>query len=356
MDVLPKETVQWINASNPQHFPNEQQQESNLLGMPQFFQGQSATAHAKDEEIQSAYPGKFSQNPSGDLLTIIQKQNEITAALVQQQWSLSLPPRDIPTFDGDPLQYRAFIKAFEQGAEGKAGKVDWLYYLEQFTRGQSRELRSCHNMASERGYAVAKGLLQKHFRNQYKTATAYMEKALAWQSVKWEDVKPLQGYSLFLSGCCNVMEELEYMLYMMYMMLDMPVNMRATVSKLPYKMRDQWRTKAHDIMETAGRRTSFSHLVTFIECRVSILSDPLFGNIQDSSTNAAGNKTLTRFKSQPRNKVEGSVVASTVTYMELLEEVKELTFDPGKADRVGCLCCSRNHSLEECKQFKGKKH
>lgn len=353
MEVQSKETVHCLrNASIPQHIPNEQQQENNLQGMPQSLQDQLGAAHIKDEEVKSAYPKQISQNPSGDLFAIMQRQNEITAALVQQQRSLSLPPRDIPIFDGDPLQYRAFIKAFEQGVEEKAGQVDCLYYLEQFTRGQPRELvRSCQHMASERGYAVAKDLLREHFGNQYKTATAYMERALAWQSIKSEDVKTLQAYSLFLRGCCNVMEELEYM-----QELDMPVNMRAIITKLPYKMREQWRTKAHDIMGTTGHRASFSDLVTFIERRVSILSDPLFGDIQDQSTNAAVNKTLTRFKSQPRNKVRGSVVATTVTSLEPPEEVEEPPFHPEKAESVGCLCCSRNHSLEECKQFKGKKH
>lgn len=47
------------------------------------------------------------QRQTGDIFTVIQKQNEITSALVQQQ-HLS-PSRDIPLFDGDPLQYIAFI-------------------------------------------------------------------------------------------------------------------------------------------------------------------------------------------------------------------------------------------------------
>jgi len=86
---------------------------------------------------------------------------------------LSLPPRAIPIFEGDPLQYRAFIKAFEQGVEVKAEKADCLYYLEQFTRGPLQELvRSCQHMEPGCGYVMAKGLLQEHFGNQYKIATA----------------------------------------------------------------------------------------------------------------------------------------------------------------------------------------
>lgn len=146
-----------------------------------------------------------------DLREIMQRQNDIIAALVHEQRISSLPSREIPVFDGDPLQFRPFMKAFEQGVESKAGKGDCLYYLEQYTRGQPQELvRSCQHMVPEHGYVVAKGLLTEHFGNSYKLSTAYMKKALAWQAIKAEDVKSLQAYSLFLRGCCNAMQELSY--------------------------------------------------------------------------------------------------------------------------------------------------
>lgn len=71
-----------------------------------------------------------------------------------------------------------------------------------------------------------------------------MDQALAWQMIKSEDVKALQAYTWLLCSCCNVVEELKYM-----QELDMPVNMRAIFTKLPYKMREQWRTTAHNIMD-----------------------------------------------------------------------------------------------------------
>jgi len=235
--------------------------------------------------------------------------------------------------------------------EVKAEKADCLYYLEQFTRGPLQELvRSCQHMEPGCGYVVAKGLLQEHFGNQYEIATAYIERALTWRPIRAEDVKALQNYSLFLRGCCNVMEELQYM-----QELDMPVIMRAIIAKLPFKMREQWRTKAHNIMESTNDRANFADLVTFIECRVSILSDPLFFNIQDSPPGVAGMKNVTRSKSQPWNKVTGNIVATTVTSRNLSEGVKEPILPPGKEKKVGCLCCARSHLLEECKQFSERK-
>ncbi|KAK0147803.1 hypothetical protein N1851_012494 [Merluccius polli] len=280
------------------------------------------------------------------------RQNDITAAMVQQQHTSALPPREIPVFDGDPLQFRPFIKAFEQGVEGKAGSEDCLYYLEQFTKGQPQELvRSCQHMMPGRGYTVAKGLLQEHFGNPYKIATAYMKKALAWQAVKPEDVRALQAYSLFLRGCCNVMGDLQYL-----QELDMPVNMRTIISKLPYKMREQWRTTAHDIMERTHDRAHITNLVQFIERHVSILSEPLFGDIQDSPAGASASKPPSNFRSQPRSHVNSNVVDTAVISNDVTEDVRDHALDTECIEEARCLYCDRRHPVEECKQFNSKKH
>lgn len=105
-----------------------------------------------------AVPGR---THSGDLYNVLQQQNDFTALLVQMQTLQLLPHREIPTYDGDPLQFNAFIKAFEHCVEAKTkSKGDCLSYLEQYTRGQPRHIvRSCLHMSAEKGYAVAKQLL-----------------------------------------------------------------------------------------------------------------------------------------------------------------------------------------------------
>lgn len=60
-------------------------------------------------------------------------------------------------------------------------------------------------MSPEHGFIVAKELLQGNFGNDSKISAAYTEKALSWPEIKFEDVKALQAYALFLCGCCNVM-------------------------------------------------------------------------------------------------------------------------------------------------------
>lgn len=47
------------------------------------------------------------------LYNIMQQQANITAQLAHRGDMASLPPRVIPIFDGDPLQFTAFIQTFE---------------------------------------------------------------------------------------------------------------------------------------------------------------------------------------------------------------------------------------------------
>lgn len=67
---------------------------------------------------------------SDGICKIMQRQNEITEMLVNQQSMSQLPQRDVPLFSGDPLSYHSFIRAFEQAIETKTtSPQDRLFYL-----------------------------------------------------------------------------------------------------------------------------------------------------------------------------------------------------------------------------------
>lgn len=126
-----------------------------------------------------------------NILGIMRRQNEITTLLIQQQCLSSLPRREIPFFDGDPLKYNTFIRVFENGVERNTKNCsNKLYFLEQYTRGHPKELvRSSQHLNPERGYIKAKALLWEHFGNEQRVASAYMERALSWPPIKTEDIK-----------------------------------------------------------------------------------------------------------------------------------------------------------------------
>lgn len=285
-----------------------------------------------------------SQNTSeqNSMMAIMQKQNDITAMLVHQQCIASLPKRDIQLFDGDPLQYHAFVQAFEQTIEGRTDNtVDLLHYLEQYTRGQPQQLvRSCQHMTDGTGYATAKSLLQEHFGNEHVIASAYMDKIFSWPAIKSEDGKALQAYSLFLRGCCNAMKDV-------YDLCDLntSANMIAVIKKLPYKLRDKWRTEACNIQERHRKRAMFVDIVTFIEREVRIATDPVFGDIQDPPTMGAFSG---RAKPVPRLQARGSSFATTLTTVER---------DAKDGSEKTCLFCKKDgHMLESCTLLERRDH
>ena len=106
--------------------------------------------------------------------------------------------------------YYSFILSFEHAIESKTdNNRDRLHFLQQYTKGPAQELvRSCQLMSEQRGYPKAKGLLHEHYGNEYKVASAYIDKALSWSNIKSEDPKALQTFTLFLRSCCNVIEEM----------------------------------------------------------------------------------------------------------------------------------------------------
>ena len=87
---------------------------------------------------------------------LIHKQQESTLAL-------TLPEPEVPTFNGNPIEYWTFVRAFENLIERKtASENARLYYLVQYTIGEVQELvKSCLSMDPEEGYRKARILLKQ---------------------------------------------------------------------------------------------------------------------------------------------------------------------------------------------------
>ena len=118
-----------------------------------------------------------------------QQQNNIVEMLVTRQKKSSLPSPRVPNFDGDPLEYGSFIRAFENIIEFKtSSSSERLYYLEQVTSGDVKELvRSCQYLPPDAGYDEARRLMKKKFGDDFRVVATYESKALSWPEVRAED-------------------------------------------------------------------------------------------------------------------------------------------------------------------------
>lgn len=186
-----------------------------------------------------------------NLCKAISQQVDVTEYLVKNHKATLLPELTIPTFKGDPLEYKSFIRSIEHGVEDRTGDSrDRLQFLLQYTSGQPHELvKSCIHMESSAGYAKAKEMLKEFYGDDYKIAEAYIKEALDWQTIKSEDGAALQSFALFLTGCFNTMTDISYMED-----LDNTANIKALANKLPYKLKEAWRKSACDQQEKTKKK------------------------------------------------------------------------------------------------------
>lgn len=133
--VPPQHTFQQLQSNTSQSLPVISQGSQHALLQPRTTFSQSFQPSLGQ---QSSSPMQC-QNQMSDLHSLLQQQNDITALLVNMQTSQQVPRREMPVYDGDPLQYNTFIRAFKHCVEEKTtSKGDCLYYLEQFTRGATK--------------------------------------------------------------------------------------------------------------------------------------------------------------------------------------------------------------------------
>ncbi len=163
----------------------------------------------------------------------------------------------------------------------------------------------------------------------------------------------LSAYALFLTGCHNTMQDVDYMAEM-----DNPTNMRVIISKLPYKMRESWRNVAYDIHERSGRRARFSNLVEYIDRQAKVKNDPLFGDIQELTGANVGKKSKTPDLKYKKFTPKGSsFVTSVCTEQKKQGEIKKETKPQlDKTSCVACTFCQKNHALNACFKFKEQAH
>lgn len=158
-----------------------------------------------------------------------------------------------------------------------------------------------------------------------------------------------------ITVCKLHVKYLSVQLFALDLVLNMPLHRRTILSKLPYKIREQWRTHAHNIFESNKSRALFKDLVTFIDRQLEIMSDPLFGDIWDV---AAGSRTVTKSTPPPKlqtKPIKESSYATTPTTTKNPPKLSHIYSSVTKPSQQVCICCAQSHFLEQCQRFTKEK-
>ena len=124
--------------------------------------------------------------------------------------------------------------------------------------------------------------------------------------------------------------------------LDTPQEIMKLVAQLPFRMRDAWRRRAHDLMVQRDAMM-FTDPVQFVERELSILKQPVFGCLSTDVTTTSAKQKSGKVKRSLATRVESEYQQSTV-------EKAEQT--PENYGKLFCEFCKfTNHYISYCHKF-----
>ncbi|XP_070535086.1 uncharacterized protein [Ptychodera flava] len=184
-------------------------------------------------------------------------------------------------------------------------------------------------MEANEGYDRARKLLETEFGNPYVMARAYTKQAEDWPELKSEDKTALKDFALFLTKCENAMKGESHLRE-----LNHYKNLQMLVYKLPFKLRDRWRSKTYSI--TQVRPVQFKDLVEFVNREAKIMSQEVFGNLATIPSKDKGAKSSKKATSGTQKRNTYAVSTETVS---------------------PCLCCADStHEIQDCQVFADKSY
>lgn len=284
------------------------------------------------------YANIFGSGANNPLVAAKKPEEDPAAFLVQPKRFLTKPSCRIPIFAGDPLEYKAFINAFQLGVESQTdNSIERLFYMEHYTIGEPKDMiQQCLHMDPDQGYAEAKRLLKEHFGNDYQISVAHINKVLSWPTIMPGDGEALQAFALFLISCYNAMMSTDQNDKM-----DTPTNIWAIINKLPYRLRDEWRTFSSEFQLIKKQRPKFKDVVQYIDLKAKVTLQSAFGGFKDGG------------KGQAKS---SAAITPSASAFPALKPAMRVPAGPLNAFAKPCLFCHGEHTMVLCKKMKRSLH
>ena len=325
----PPEEQQW-RLPRPARSPQQLAQEVRVR-RPVLLEGTSAAVHApgRDDwrtsapafDARASHPAQAWAPPlPRPAQHSVDPQVQFQALLTQQAQMIGVlqaPKVTLPSFNGDPMMYTQFMRAFEDNVErvisDDAARLSRLMQL--CTGDASGAIEGCMLMPPEMGYRRAKQLLQTRFGNEYTIVSMWLHKLM---NLKTQTVREAADE---LRSCWEALAALGATSE-----LDTMTNMTTVVGKIPSSLQTRWRTHAYRMRTATGRRPRFLDLVAFVEEVADELNDPVWGSRQ-----------------QPRR-----------AQQQQQQQKSQRTMNFAAAAGSVCFLCSSDHDLQQCPEMKRK--
>lgn len=242
--------------------------------------------------------------------------------------TISISNADIMNFDGNPLKYFEFIRAFDsiigRSSLDENAKLLRLYHL---CTGAAKDIiQCCLVMAPTHGYTTARRLLADRFGNIYHISEAWVRKVTDGPAIP-NSPKHLREFADTLNACAETLKALG-----MIHEISNRRELLKIVERLPFHLRSRWLRQVKGIRDN-NRNPNIMDVVRFINDVAEELNDPVFGTLLQSGMKT--NKAPTSKQAPSRGNFAASETSAPTPHE--------------------CILCKKPHSLFGCSLFKEMK-
>lgn len=264
----------------------------------------------------------------------VSSETPMETALMSVVRHVRKPISDIKKFGGDPLEYQKFMRQFNSRVVMNCDDFnEKLNYLEQYTFGEANRIVSGFSyLDAEQGYNAAIAELAERYGDGNVIVNAFVKRALNWPTIKPDNAKGLDEFSLYLTECENAVQGTPAM-----RLLEYPDNLRKIVAKLPAYIQHKWRSMVQDFKD-AGKDISLSLLVCFLKRESKKANDPVWGRtamVGTSEAKKGSEKEAHKYKN-------GSFATVSQSLSQKSPPIKD------HASSFPCSYCQGKHAMTSC--------
>ena len=260
----------------------------------------------------------------------VERGMPLAATLGETRNGECLPPRpELMQFDGNPLNYYAFVKTFRTHVTSKVVSEEARFtYLLQLCSPAVRQ-RIDHFSLQSNAFELAWHYLFKAYGRPELIATRCEDTLLSLEHVKMHDLQALNNMAMALQKAESQLQDVEHCTA-----LNSIATLKQLMSKLPESIQSNWIEYSYKISWRNGRRATFSDFVEFVSYQADLANSD-FGSLQWSACSRA---ELTKNSNRKRASV---FVAGSKPQLLTAASEKDC-----------CPLCEGLHMLCTCEQFR----
>lgn len=255
--------------------------------------------------------------------------------------SLHLPKLELPTFNGDPLQYWNFIRAFDNTVGNvESSDAAKLARLLMYCEGRARRtIEGCSVMEPSAGYRYARKMLKDRFGDNFTISEAWIQKVVHGDQIRGTDSLALRDFSDDIKLCQETLKAMD-----MINEIDTQRSIVRVVEKLPNFLQARWRKQATSYKRIYGQYPHFDKLVDFITEAADEANDPLFGG--HAGDKYKQNNKRRALEKSAKHSSGGTFYASTTGDVKSVQAGLK-----SKSSSKNCVLCKEQHKIWTCLKF-----